>query len=401
MAEIKRAGGAVTFARRFVKWPGRANVEVNLVAIGKGRNDQLNLDGQAVEEISSRLDADAEAEPLRLRQNEAQSFIGSYVLGMGFTMEPGEAKQLIACTERNRDCLFPYLNGEELNTHPEQQPSRWAINFFDWPLERAEQYPELIEIVRRLVNPERDKLKRARSRERWWIYGENTPGLYAATRPLPRVLLRARVSELHMMHLAPNGWVYSDQVVVFAFDDYYHFALLQSNVHEAWVRRNASTMRTDIRYTPTDCFETFAFPQTPTESARSEAERLGETYHEHRRQVMLSRQLGLTKTYNLFHNPACTEADIVRLHELQAAMDRGILACYGWTDLDPGHGFHTNERGQMRYTISPTTRREVLRRLLALNLDIAAREAVTDSCSCASSAPPRTTPARGSERKRR
>jgi hypothetical protein len=90
---------------------------------------------------------------------------------------------------------------------------------------------------------------------------------------------------------------------------------------------------------------------------------------------MLARQLGLTKTYNLFHKPECADADIARLRELHAAMDRAILACYGWSDIDPGHGFHQNERGQTRYTISPAARREILRRLLALNLEIAAREA--------------------------
>ena len=67
----------------------------------------------------------------------------------------------------------------------------------------------------------------------------------------------------------------------------------------------------------------------------------------------------------------------------------GSLACYGWADtsassgqaLDPDHGLHANERGQMRFTISPAARREILRRLLALNLEIAAREATTGSSS--------------------
>ena len=89
---------------------------------------------------------------------------------------------------------------------------------------------------------------------------------------------------------------------------------------------------------------------------------------------MLARQLGLTKTYNLFHEPECAYADIARLRELHAAMDRTILACYGWAEIDPGHDFHQNERGRTRYTITPTARREILRRLLALNLEIAARE---------------------------
>ena len=60
--------------------------------------------------------------------------------------------------------------------------------------------------------------------------------------------------------------------------------------------------------------------------------------------------------------------------EVHAVIDRAILACYGWQDLDPGHGFHQNERGQTRYTICPTARRELLRRLLELNLKIAEAE---------------------------
>lgn len=96
-------------------------------------------------------------------------------------------------------------------------------------------------------------------------------------------------------------------------------------------------------------------------SSPSSAERVGEAYHEHRRQTLLARQLGLTKTHNLFHNPQCADADIARLRELHAAMDCAVLACYGWTDLDAGHGFHANERGQTRYTISPAARRGILR----------------------------------------
>lgn len=180
------------------------------------------------------------------------------------------------------------------------------------------------------------------------------------------------------MAFISTGWVSSDATMFSPFDDYYHFSLLQSGIHEVWVRRNASTMRTDIRYTPSDCFETFPFPQSPPPAAHAEADRVGEACHEHRRQTMLARQLGLTKTCNLFHDPGCSDSDIARLRELHAAMDQVILACYGWTDLDPGHGFHANERGQTRYTIGPEARRELLRRLLALNLEVAAREA-TDS----------------------
>jgi hypothetical protein len=78
---------------------------------------------------------------------------------------------------------------------------------------------------------------------------------------------------------------------------------------------------------------------------------IGETYHEHRRRIMLARQEGLAATYNRFHDPDETGADIVRLRELHAAM---------------AHGFDETPQG-LRYTISEPARREVLARLLELN----------------------------------
>jgi len=52
-------------------------------------------------------------------------------------------------------------------------------------------------------------------------------------------------------------------------------------------------------------------------------------------------------------------------------MDRAILACYGWEDLDLRHGFYSNERGQVRFSVLPEARRAVLRRLVDLSLALA------------------------------
>ena len=388
---ILARGGRIAFARRFVKWPGQANVEVNLVVISRPSSGSLShpavLDGGEVPAISSRLDAELEAEPVRLTQNEGKAFQGDIVRSMGFVLEAWEAEHLLAQDPRNADCLFPYLNGEDLNSHPEQQPSRWVICFHDWSLERAREYPDLLRIVEERVKPERERLTGPgdkRNREYWWQFGAYRAGLRRAIAPLRRVLVRALTSEFHMMVFVPRNYIFSHALGVFALDDDYHFALLQSSIHEAWVWQNASSLESRNRYTPTDCFDTFPFPRLEYErlaggkwhleampQAFQQAAQVGAAYHEHRRQVMLARQLGLTKTYNLFHNPACQDADIVRLRELHAEMDRAVLACYGWDDLDPGHGFYQNDRGQTRFTLSPKVRREVLARLVALNLEMA------------------------------
>jgi hypothetical protein len=192
---------------------------------------------------------------------------------------------------------------------------------------------------------------------------------------MSKVLIRSRVSELHALKFIPTDMLYSDATVIFAFNDYYHFALLQSWIHEVWLRRQASTMRTDIRYTPTDCFQTFPFPQNPLENQKKASEQEGQAFYEYRQQIMQQRQLGLTKTYNLFNNPVCQDDDIQQMRVLQTRMDCSILACYGWEDIDLQHDFYPNERKKIRFMPSSTAQREIFIRLIALNQEIAAQEA--------------------------
>ena len=130
----------------------------------------------------------------------------------------------------------------------------------------------------------------------------------------------------------------------------------------------SSSLETRLRYTPTDCFETFPFP-----SSMQLLDDIGERYYTHRQSIMLTRQEGLTKTYNRFHNPDEHAPDIVKLRELHKEMDEAVAHAYGWDDLELEHGFHETKQG-LRYTISEEARREVLDRLLKLNYERYAEE---------------------------
>jgi hypothetical protein len=54
--------------------------------------------------------------------------------------------------------------------------------------------------------------------------------------------------------------VYSDSLVVFPLQTYSSFAILQSRIHEIWAQFFSSSLEDRLRYTPSDCFETFPFP---------------------------------------------------------------------------------------------------------------------------------------------
>jgi hypothetical protein len=357
------------------KWPGTANLEVAHVWVRRGAwAGSCVLDEASVVGITPFLTAPgaAEGKPYRLAANANKSFQGSIVLGMGFVLPPEEAETLIGRDARNRDVLFPYLNGEDLNSRPDQSPSRWVINFRDWPLDRdsastdysgpvAADYPDCLAVVREKVKPERDRNNRRVRRERWWQFAERAPALYTTIAGTERVLVIAQTSRTQSPIFVRNGLVYDQKLVVFALPTDDAFALLASSVHYNWIIENGCTLRTDAVYTPSDCFETFIFP-----ASNASLEAIGERYHIHRQSIMLSRHEGLTKTYNRFHDPGETAADIARLRELHVEMDHAVAAAYGWTDLDLGHGFHETKQG-LRFTICEAVRREVLGRLLRLN----------------------------------
>jgi hypothetical protein len=374
LGKIVEGGGTIYHADRNRQWPGQAAVVVSVVHIANHEvSPPFLLDGGRARHISSMLDSQrVTGEPHQLAQNAGKSHMGSNVVGMGFAMSPEQAQELIAKDPRNASVLFPFINGQDLNGSPTQSASRWIINFFDWPLEKAQQYPECFAIVQQKVKPQRDKVSRKAYRERWWQYAERQQRLYEAIRPLRRTLAIAQTSQTAAVVFVPNNMVYSHKVIMFAFDDNYHFAVLQSSMHELWARRYSSTLKHDLSYTPTRTFQTFPLPR-PTSERQVEVGRVGVEYHEDRRQIMLARQEGLTATYNRFHDPEETAADIARLRDLHVEMDNAVAAAYGWDDLDLGHGFHETPQG-LRFTISQEARWEVLDRLLALNHERYAEE---------------------------
>ena len=138
-------------------------------------------------------------------------------------------------------------------------------------------------------------------------------------------------------------------------------------------------MKDDLRYTPSDCFETFPFPPGFETDAPSEA--AGRAYHDHRAALMVARNEGMTKTYNRFHDRTETSEDIQRLRDLHAAMDRAVLEAYGWHDLAgraaPMFLDESNEDDhtyQGRLFWPSDFRDEVLAFLLALNAERHAEE---------------------------
>ncbi len=405
------AGGAeINMAVRATKWPGRANLFVSLIALHKGQwSGRRSLDGSDVRTINSFFeDSDLGAEPLTLGINASSVLQGSIFLGDGFLLTETEKSRFVAECPRSGEVIFQATNGQEINNHPDQEPGRSIINFQDWSLDRVSSYEALLARIELLVKPGRE---RAGAPDKWWQFWRLRPELYKAICNRPRCFVAAATTKYLNFSAVPTDRVFLNTLYVFTTDRWDLYAVVQSTIHEVWARKYSGSLETRLRYSPSDCFETFAFPaglwQTPNPTLAT----LGEHYHQHRKSLMLSLWLGLTDIYNLFHardlSPTKVEKvskkspeeaergyhGLLELRRLHVALDLAIRDAYGWQNLPLEHDFHEvetlAENDRVRYTISPAARKELLRRLLAENHARAAAESATAALTQKSPKPKR------------
>lgn len=401
--QLVKAGASIPRAVSSRAWPGQANLEVSHVWVCKGHWRASHvLDDAPSEGITSYFTRPGlvTGKPYRLKANEGKSFQGSIVLGMGFVLEPEEAEALIGKDPKSSDVLFPYLNGQDLNSRPDQSPSRWVINFFDWPLRRdpmgiawssassrqrremlregnvtedypdpvAADYPDCLSIVEERVKPERLENNDDGARGYWWRFLRPRQELYTTIARMDRLIVGVRVSKYASFAWSEPHHVFSDSTFVIACDSDAVFAACISSIHDCWARQHSSSLETRLRYAPDDCFQTFPFPPSA-----DTLEEVGRQYHELRTRIMIDCSQGFTTVMNRFHNPDESGSSVGALRDLHVAADTSIARCYGWSDLALGHGFHETQQG-LRFTISERARREVLQRLLKLNHELYAQE---------------------------
>jgi hypothetical protein len=363
-------GFTITRAIQSRSWPAAsANLEYAAVWGGLGEvaaGAPRVADDVAVRRISTLLEpaGRVEGNPVRLSENAGIAFQGCIVLGMGFVVDVAEAQEWIAADARNAEVLFPYLNGEDLNQRPDASASRWVIDFNDRSESAASRYGPPFTRVTRQVKAERMANNRKVYRDYWWQYAEKRPAMRKAIAGLPEVLVIARVSKTVMPLRVPTGNVSSEACVVFASDSYCLEAVLSSNLHQIWAITYGSGLRNDPRYTPSDVFETF-----PRPAHQDRLGQAGRLLDEQRSEIMLRRDLGLTRLYNLANDPKLADSrdrDVAHIRALHVELDLSVLDAYGWSDLTLGHGFHTYRKME-RWTVSPAARVEILNRLLEEN----------------------------------
>lgn len=393
LSQITARNAEIYQAVRSEPWNGSANVFTSRIHCYVGDwNGTRYLDGEIVNWISDSLTPRKDWKPVKLKANEGLCFQGSIILGLGFTMSPERAQEILhAHPEYKEVVLFPYLIGKELNSKAIPNPERWVINFWDWPESDAKRYPLLYEQVKNLVFPERDALKDNTTakgyREKWWLFGRDGKNLYHSVgrgwlfqrHPkgnFPEIPMTSVISfstgatKYPCFTFIENNYVFANSLCVIASSSPSLFACLSSDIHGVWAFEHGSRLKDDLRYAHGDIFETFPFPSGVLEGEKS-LDEIGQAYFNARQEYLLQHNKGMTKFYNDLHNETLDTPEIANCRCLHAKLSESILVAYGFSDIDLDYGFrevpYLPERDRVRYTMSEDARQDILTRLAELN----------------------------------
>lgn len=361
-------GANIYWAIPLMNWPGSAKITVSTFSLVKGNwNGKRELDSREVPFISGGLDTVNLLEAVELTHLKGLRSEGFNLLGEGFVLTAPEKEQLIAADSGSSDVIFPYFRGEDIVEMPTLSPKQWAIDYNDINEDEAQKYPLIYERVKRLVEPCRTERSGQTHQDCFWKYWDMRPALRNAQIALPRYLVASSISKYLVLRFYSGKAIFNKKSKIIFKSDFDFFGLLQSTVHDIWVRWCSGARGATLAYSSSKALATFPLPTSDLTNLKKYAEE----YYIHRDSIFINRQVGPTEIYNLFHSDKCLDEDLNLLRNLRQKIDHEVFKVYGWDDLDSTLSFYSLDtlpkNDSRRFTLDPEVAMKILDRLLDLN----------------------------------
>lgn len=240
-----------------------ANVHVSMVGFDDGDESVRTLDGKTAIAINANLTATSDiGSGKTIHSNTGISYLGN-CKGGPFDIGDSEAIDLLLSSGNpnlhpNSDVLRPILNSEDLL---KLHGFRWIIDSADLTEESFAGYERPFSIVVKRVKPLRDQNRDNWLRSNWWRPQRMRPEMRFAVKGISRFLITPTTAKHRIFEWLSSHSLPDHQLIVFARSDDLFFGVLHSRFHEVWSLRMGTRLETRPRYTPTTCFETFPFPE--------------------------------------------------------------------------------------------------------------------------------------------
>ncbi len=120
------------------------------------------------------------------------------------------------------------------------------------------------------------------------------------------------------MDFMPVGVVYTNALFYIDFATIYHFGILESNIHMAWMRTIAGRLKSDYRYSNTLVYNNFPWP-TPTDKQKEKIEKTAQA-------ILDARALYPDSSLADLYDPLTMPRELLKAHQDN---DRAVMEVYG------------------------------------------------------------------------
>lgn len=347
LIHLSQCGWPIFSATSPKPWPGSAATEYVKVFLSPNTKIRKFLDGKEVEYISPRLEVGSglvSDELFELAENE------KYGGALGVKLSPNNGEALES-TLNEKFASFPQflaykkvvVGGEELYGYLGNGAKKWAL---DLPQEVVVNNKCALNF--RHSAPASGIRAKVESNRLAFACGETSVNL--------------------AFDLLPKGVLPKHKLVVFVSRSFALLAILSSSFHSVWAWSHGLRRKADLVYSPKRCFATFPMPKS--RGAMNTLSLLARRLLRARRAWMATHKLGLTRLYNEINSPQTTDASAIEIRTIHKDIDVQLLTAYDWADIELEHDFYELEISgvlRTRFTISQKARKEILRRLAALN----------------------------------
>lgn len=239
-----------------------AAVRVSLIAFGGGHQG-ARLDGLSVTAINSDLSSCSAdlTRAQRLSQNRGGCYYATVKAG-SFDISGEVARSWLEMPNphgrSNADVVKPWMNAMDLMRRP---ADKWVVDFgVGCDIGAAMLYEAPFNHLLTHVKPERDNTRREKYRKIWWEFAEPIPGMRSALAGLSRYIATPALAKHRVFAWVDASVVPDHALMVVGRADDSTFGVLHSRFHELWSLRLGTSLEDRPRYTPTTCFETYPFP---------------------------------------------------------------------------------------------------------------------------------------------
>jgi hypothetical protein len=363
-AEVRRLEAALLIPKDRKLWfkVDPKNQEFKLKNRPSGpKHKTYELDSRSTKYINSALSDETDvagAEILNVNRVPKRCFEGQQPGHKGFRINASERDKLIEASPANADVLFAYLIGTSMLTDKYREFPEFIIDFEIRDLLDASGYKKPLELVRDRVLPDwsanateeelssgKTSGEHQRRLQSWWQLKRGRRDLIRSIVAIGRYVVCVRHTKRPVFCFLSSAVRPDSSLTAFAFDDDYSFGILQSNAHWQWFVAKCSKLTERFRYTPESVFDTFPWPQSPTTADVTAVAEAGRAVRRVRDEALTKIKGGLRAVYRTLELPGKNP-----LKDAHAALDTAVLKAYGFS-----------------------AKKDLLKQLLDLNLDVAAR----------------------------